>query len=141
MILFFTISLVPPMIRDDLKLYLSQISRITQIKNLVYADFTNNTDKKFSLRRFRRVLFNNNHYILIRLIQFFAFYLFVVTSACYKWICGLFLIYDAVTTPDLRLFSLCFSKYLKTFPSLPSAHNQIMMYLLSTHHFGWVDDG
>ena len=80
MILFFTISLVPPMIRDNLKLYLSQISRITQIKNLVYADFTNNTDKKFSLRRFRRVLFNNYHYILIRLIQFFAFYLFVVTS-------------------------------------------------------------
>jgi|GEM_PF-3664060 len=39
MILFFTISLVPPMIRDNLKLYLSQISRITQIKNLVYADF------------------------------------------------------------------------------------------------------
>jgi len=24
---------------------------------------------------------------------------------------------------------------------LPSAHNQTMMYLSSTHHFGWVDDG
>jgi len=47
----------------------------------------------------------------------------------------------AVMTPDLRFFSFCFSKYIKTFPSLPSAHNQTMMCLSSTHHFGWVDDG